>query len=150
MLVSPFVHLTRSWGAQIYPWHLPLGDTQVAIAWTAQFKPNRPNWFPWFSRLRSSQKQTAPLRGLVRKLHGKKETDSPTSLGGCPWLAFHPCSLARVLGAGASLTADSWNKSGKTSSASNAMAPWQRIRHVFHLTFSRSMWQSWLHGKSSK
>lgn len=51
-----------------------------------------------------------------------------------PWLAFHPCSLARVLGAGASLTADSSNKSGKTSSASNAMAPWRRIRHVFHLT----------------
>ena len=30
------------------------------------------------------QKQTAPLRGLVRKVHGKKETDSQTSLGGCP------------------------------------------------------------------
>ena len=30
------------------------------------------------------QQQTAPLRGLVRKLHGKKETDSQTSLGGFP------------------------------------------------------------------
>ena len=30
------------------------------------------------------QKQTAPLRGLVRKLHGKKETDSQTALGGFP------------------------------------------------------------------
>ena len=35
-------------------------------------------------RLNESQKQTAPLRGLERKLHGKKETDSQTSLGGFP------------------------------------------------------------------
>ena len=35
-------------------------------------------------RSKPVQKQTAPLRGLVRKLHGKKETDSQTALGGFP------------------------------------------------------------------
>lgn len=36
------------------------------------------------SSMKNPQKQTAPLRGLERKLHGKKETDSQTSLGGFP------------------------------------------------------------------